>query len=321
MIRLLVTGASGFIGRHCLASLRSSDIEIHATSTRNDVRHAGVAYCHPCDLLDRESGSRLISEVRPTHLLHLAWIATPGEYWTSPLNEEWKVASRQLAECFIAAGGERMVVTGTCAEYDWSRGLCIETEEHPDPPSPYAKAKLALSKELAEIASAADMGLAWARLFWTYGPYEPQARLVPSIILSLLRDEPALCTAGTHRRDYLYVSEVARALASLVRSSMVGPVNVASGTTISVASIATAIADVMDKRHLLRLGAIQPTSAEPPLVVADVGRLQNELGFHPQHSLKAGLMETIKWWSECVNRSDGSKACSFKPTTDGAYVA
>jgi hypothetical protein len=85
--------------------------------------------------------------------------------------------------------------------------------------------------------------------------------------------------------------------------------------------VATAIADVMDKRHLLRLGAIQPTSAEPPLVVADVGRLQNELGFHPQHSLKAGLMETIKWWSECVNRSDGSKACSFKPTTDGAYVA
>jgi nucleoside-diphosphate-sugar epimerase len=321
MIRLLVTGASGFIGRHCLAALRSSDIEIHAVSSRNDARHAGLAHWHGCDLLDRNAASRLIYEVKPTHLLHLAWIATPGVYWTSPLNEDWQVASRRLAECFVASGGERMVVTGTCAEYDWSRGTCFEAEVNSDPASPYAKAKLELSRELAELASAAGIGLAWARLFWTYGPFEPPSRLVPSIIRSLLHDEPALCTSGTQRRDYLYVGDVARALAKLVRTSVVGPVNVASGDAISVASIATAIAELLGKRHLLRLGAISAKTAEQPLVVADVERLRNELGCRPQYSVHEGLVETIHWWREREIRSDDSKGGSFTLHAEGASIA
>lgn len=298
MIRLLITGANGFIGRHCLAALVSSDCEIHAITTKANVAHGELVHWHQCDLLDVEASRQLIGKIRPTHLLHLAWIATPGVYWTSPLNEIWKAVSLKLAESFIAFGGERIIGVGTCAEYDWTNGICVESELHPHPPSPYAQAKLSLSQELAGLAAATGVGLAWLRLFWIYGPHEPRARLIPSIILSLLQGQPALCTAGTHRRDYLHVRDVARAIATIVPAPLVGPVNIASGNAPLIASLATAIAAALNKPHLLRLGAITPRLVEPPLVVANIERLTGQTAWRPRIPWEIGLSESIQWWSE-----------------------
>jgi UDP-glucose 4-epimerase len=83
---------------------------------------------------------------------------------------------------------------------------------------------------------------------------------------------------------------------------MIGLVNVASGRATPIASIATAIAEEMNKAHLLRLGAIEPKPDEPPLVVADVGRLRDELGFRPSYSLQTGLRQTIRWWTKRAGR-------------------
>jgi nucleoside-diphosphate-sugar epimerase len=107
-----------------------------------------------------------------------------------------------------------------------------------------------------------------------------------------------LCTAGTHRRDYLHVRDVASAIAAIVHSSLVGPVNVASGTAPPVETIATSIAAALHKSQLLRLGAIAPNKTEAPLVVANIDRLQNEVLWRPQISLESGLRDVIRWWSE-----------------------
>jgi nucleoside-diphosphate-sugar epimerase len=298
MMRILVTGARGFVGKHCIEALQSSGVEIHGTTSRAVHDESSTVLWHRCDLLDANETSRLIAELRPTHLLHLAWIATPGVYWTSPLNEVWRVASRQLAECFIAAGGQRLVVTGTCAEYDATNAPCREDHASAQPRTPYAAAKSALQIELAELAESSGLSMAWARLFWMYGPHEHPARLVPSIILSLLRDEAAICTAGMQRRDYLHVGDVSRAIASVACCSIAGPINLASGIAAPIASIATAIAEEMNRVHLLRLGAIETRLDEPPIVVADISRLRDELGFRPSYSLETGLRQTIRWWTE-----------------------
>jgi len=190
------------------------------------------------------------------------------------------------------------VVTGTCAEYEANNAPCREDDASAQPRTPYAAAKSALHSELADLAGSSELRMAWARLFWMYGPYEHPARLVPSIILSLLRDELALCTAGTQRRDYLHVCDVARAVASIACSSIGGPINVATGIAVPIASIATSIAEEMKKTHLLRLGAIETKHDEPPIVVADISRLRDELGFCPEYSLETGLRQTIRWWAE-----------------------
>jgi len=321
MMRLLITGASGYIGRHCLAALRDRDAEIHATATR-DCRDPGdpQVHWHRCDLLQHGRAQQLIRDVRPTHLLHLAWIATPGIFWTSELNEAWRATSRELGECFCAAGGEKMVVAGTCAEYDFGDGVCHEDRHDPKPATPYARAKLALYQELSERATRWGIGLAWPRLFWSYGRYEHPARLIPSIICSLLRDEPVRCTSGSQRRDYLHVSDLAGALTDIVCSSITGPINVGSGNAVSVALIASAIATEMKKADLLRLGAIATAVEEPPLVVADTTRLRNELGFETKVSLTAGLRDTIRWWKN-QQASDLFQTPGHVPSDDGVCTA
>ena len=124
-MKVLVTGANGFIGRQAIASLEGESSEVHAVSSGPVATVSKVAW-HTADLLDLDQCSRLIEAVRPTHLLHLAWNAVPGVYWTTLDNLRWVQSSLQLLQAFIACGGERVIMSGTCAEYDWSHPLFIE---------------------------------------------------------------------------------------------------------------------------------------------------------------------------------------------------
>lgn len=113
--RVLVTGATGFVGRHAVPALLARGFEVHGVG-----RGVGPNQ-HAADLLAAEDRRALIARVRPSHLLHLAWDAEPGRYWTSEANLDWVAASLDLARLFAAAGGRRFVGIGTCAEYAWGR--------------------------------------------------------------------------------------------------------------------------------------------------------------------------------------------------------
>src|SRR5437764_10269209 len=112
--RVLVTGATGFVGSQSLGPLRDRSFEIHAIARRpppeTDVTWHGV------DLLDAPQLDRIVSEVRATHLLHFSWYAVHGSYWRSPENLRWVEASSRLGRAFREAGGARAVIAGTCAE-------------------------------------------------------------------------------------------------------------------------------------------------------------------------------------------------------------
>ncbi|HUA77090.1 MAG TPA: NAD-dependent epimerase/dehydratase family protein, partial [Acetobacteraceae bacterium] len=129
-MRVLVTGAGGFLGRRSLAPLRAGGAEVHAVlSPRAAAGHAAPpeGILHRADLMDPAAVDFLVDAVRPTHLLHFAWIATPGEYWNSPDNHRWLAASKHLLRAFHRGGGTRVVMAGSCAEYDWGRaGVCHE---------------------------------------------------------------------------------------------------------------------------------------------------------------------------------------------------
>jgi nucleoside-diphosphate-sugar epimerase len=298
MTRLLITGATGFIGEPC-ARAAAGAFEVHTTARGENGRvYPGRSqYSHSCDLLDARATERLIESVRPTHLLHLAWIATPGVYWTSPENHRWVEASKRLLLAFARCGGQRAVVTGTCAEYDWTAaGVCREHDTPTRPHTTYGRCKLELGKWADTFGRARGVGVAWARLFWLYGPREHPARLVPSVTRALLAGVPAACSAGAQERDFLHVDDVADALVTLTRSDLTGPVNIGSGEPVAVRDVIAQVADACGRPELVRLGERPTPANEPPLLVADTTRLRNELGWRPRIDPARGLRETVGWW-------------------------
>ncbi len=304
MSRVLITGATGFIGRHCLAHLQARGHEVHATTSRPPVPPPGPnVRWHHCDLLDRRQGASVLGEVRPELLLHLAWYVNPADYKTSPENRRWTQASEAFLREFAERGGRRVVVSGTCFEYEAGSGPAEESRTPLRPATPYAEAKFALYRRLGEILPAPSW--AWARIFYLYGPFEPPSRLVASAVRSLLQDRPALCTGGEQVRDFLYVDDVASALVTLLESDVCNAVNVGSGQPISIRILLQALGEKLNKTDLIRLGAIATPPLDPAFLVADVRRLSQEVGWRPQFDLSSGLDRTIAWWRRRLAHSQG----------------
>ena len=295
MKRVLVTGASGFIGRHCLPALIRRGFEVHGVS--RDGKDDDSVYWHRTDLLDRQQVLELVSRVRPTHLLHLAWYAVPGSYLTSDQNLRWVQASLDLLQAFASVGGRRVVCAGSCAEYEW-RGTAplSETETPLKPGTLYGSCKHVLRMLVEAYAKPAGISAAWGRIFFLYGPNEYESRLVASVIRALLRGEIARCTHGDQVRDFLYVGDVADALVALLDSEIEGAINIGSGIPISLRNLIYEIGEQLGRQDLIRLNALPAAPDEPPVLVAEIKRLTEELGWHPRHDLQQGVAETIEWW-------------------------
>jgi nucleoside-diphosphate-sugar epimerase len=296
---VIVTGASGFVGSHTIEELVERGYEVHALTHPGGptVGEGGDAVIwHQGDLLDEDDRRSLIDEVKPSHLLHMAWYDEHGKYWASTENIRWMDASSDLIEKFADAGGARVVVAGTSAEYDWSSGRCNELTTPVNPDTVYGHSKNTLHERLVTLSAAKGLSHGWGRMFFYYGPREQKDRFVPSVIIPLLRDEPALCTHGRQVRDYLYVAEAGRAYAQLLDSDVKGPVNMASGEPVELQDIIFKIADILGKRDLVDLGALSAREGEPLMFVADVARLTEEVGWTAKITLDEGLRLAIDWW-------------------------
>jgi nucleoside-diphosphate-sugar epimerase len=295
MKRVLVTGASGWIGSYALRFLLERGYEVHAVANRVVPQSALSVYWHRADLLDKSAVITLLERVMPTHLLHLAWYTEPGKYQTSEQNYLWCRAGIDMLRGFAAVGGRRAVLAGTCFEYDHSAGICSETDTRCVPTTRYGACKLALS----EVAThpPGDLTTAWGRIFYLYGPGEHPSRLLSSVIGSLLRDEPALCTHGRQLRDYLHVGDVASAFAAILDGDVEGVVNIGSGEEITIRALLEMVAGMVGMpRTRLEFGAVAAAPGDSPRVIADIRRLRDEVGFRPQWQLSAGLAEMIEWW-------------------------
>lgn len=297
MRRVLVTGATGFIGKHCAALLKLGRDEVHLVTSRRLSRVQSGNLWHQCDLMSQSEVQALIRHVRPTHLLHLAWIATPPEYWTSPKNSDWVRASLRLLENFQENGGVRMVLAGTCAEYDWSFGVCSESETPILPGSMYGKSKVELQLAAEALARSSGLQFAWGRIFFTFGPGEHPSRLVPTTIQALLADKFASCHHSSAVRDFLFVEDLADAFVSLLWSDVTGVVNLASGLPTRLGELTRSIARRLSKEHLLQLDDnISPGFV--PTVIADTSRLHRLLNWRPRIGIEEGITRTIEWWEE-----------------------
>ena len=250
---------------------------------------------HKVDLLDLSQISPLLARLRPSHLLHFAWYTVPGNYWNSVENLRWVQASLGLLQAFSVYGGQRVVVAGSCSEYDWKFGYCSEERTPLLPSTLYGTCKNSLQMMMTASCKEAGLSSAWGRIFFLYGPHEHPKKLVSSVALSLLKDRPAYCSHGKQIRDYLYVQDVAEAFIALLESEVQGPVNIASGSPTALKDIIIKIAKKLNREDLVQLGALSANPDEPDFLVGDVGRLSKEVGWRPKYNLDYGLDRAINW--------------------------
>lgn len=302
---VLLTGATGFIGRHAIEPLRARGYEIHAVSTKGAATDMPGVHFHQGNLLEPGTAKRVLAEVKPTHLLHLAWFVVPGKLITSPENYEWVRASMELVQEFAAAGGKRVTCCGSGYEYDWRYGYCNEQLTWQVPNTVYGACKQALNLMIENFAATANLSSAWGRVFFLYGPHEHPQRLVSSIILSMLRGEPAKSSHGRQIRDYMHVQDVADGLVAVLDSELRGTVNVSSGRATQLRDIVLTLGSLLGRPELVQLGALPARANDAPLVVGDNAKIMAELGWQPKFDLESGLRHTIDWWKAQARQQQG----------------
>lgn len=294
MKRVLLTGAGGFIGAHCIRPLLERGFEVHAVSRAPRSGDGGATW-HEADLLRPGAAQALLERVKPTHLLHLAWFVVPGKLITAPENFEWVAASFELVRRFAEAGGRRVAVCGSGYEYDWSYGYCTEGLTPCVPDTIYGACKHALHEMVRAYASNRKLSFAWPRVFFLYGPREHPQRLVSSVVRALLRGEPAPCSHGRQIRDYLHVQDVADGLVAVLDAEVEGAINVSSGQATTLREIVLTAGRLVGRPELIQLGAVPARSNDVPLVVGASARAAG-IGWVPRHDLESGLRQTIEWW-------------------------
>jgi len=275
-VKIFVTGATGFVGRAFCELARARGHQI-ATLERP----------YRLDAPPWEQ----IAKFEPETCLHAAWIATPGVYLTSPLNADYLKWSLDFAKRMRKLGTRHFVSLGTCIEYAPSDQPMDEASSPVAPRSPYAVAKNELRIALENDACSHGMTVAWARLFYPYGPGEHPQRLSSIIARRLRQNETVMLNTPGSVKDYIHIADVASALLAITEAGTDGVVNIGTGHGVAVREIADTLAQLLGKPDLVR-EASPPQPDEYPYLVADAGKLAS-LGWQPHYDLASGLQTLI----------------------------
>jgi nucleoside-diphosphate-sugar epimerase len=270
--KILVTGATGFVGRQIIYSLANSEVFLfpvvrqgkenlvnnlpnveRVISTPNLFAEDAVWWASQCQDIDT--------------IVHAAWYVEPGKYLQSSKNLDCLMGSLNLAKGAAKARVRRFVGIGTCFEYELSSVDVLSVDTTLKPLTPYAGAKASLFVALSQWLPSQAIEFAWCRLFYLYGEGEDERRLVPYLRSKLQNDEVAELSSGKQIRDFLNVTDVGSIISEVALGSKEGPINVCSGVPITVRQLAEKIADEYDRRDLLKFGMRKDNLFDPPCVV------------------------------------------------------
>jgi dTDP-6-deoxy-L-talose 4-dehydrogenase (NAD+) len=268
---VLLTGATGFVGRHVLRTLVKRGIRARLVVREGNVDKVDTLFgvesvIVTADLFSEslEWWVKVCSGV--DSIIHVAWVTEPGKYLYSNVNLDCLAGTLQMAKAAVMMGVRRFIGIGTCFEYDLNQGrLSVSTALRPT--TVYAGAKAAAFISLQHWLPNQGVEFAWCRLFYLYGEGEDARRLVPYLHNKLQAGEPVDLTNGTQIRDFLDVRIAGIEIVDIALGIQQGAINICSGIPITVRQLAEQIASQYGRLDLLRFGARHDNSLDPPCVV------------------------------------------------------
>jgi nucleoside-diphosphate-sugar epimerase len=272
MKTILLTGATGFVGSQILAHLaKKKDVQVRLIVRQKSEQLyrdiANIENIITTNDLFEENDSYLNNACKNIDvLIHAAWYVEPGKYLESPLNINCLNGTLSLAKAAAQTGVKRFVGLGTCFEYDLGSGI-LSTSTPLNPITPYAAAKAAAFIFLSKYFAAANISFCWCRLFYLYGNGEDERRLVAYIKSRLSKGEVVNLSSGEQIRDFLNVTDAAKSIVDKAFIDKSGPINICSGTGITVREMAEKIADQYDRRDLLAFGTRKENLVDPPIII------------------------------------------------------
>jgi nucleoside-diphosphate-sugar epimerase len=289
--RVLITGASGFLGRHLCARLLGAGAEVHAVSrtSRSSCDRRSRWWC--ADIEDLDTTRRLIADVKPHRVFHLGGLinGTPDLKLVVPTYHSLLTSSVNLLTAIAEAGCERFVLVGSLEEP-------TENAAEACPTSPYGAAKWAVSAYGRMFKQLFGVPVVIARTHMAYGPGQPTWKVIPYSILALLRNEAPRLSSGRRPLDWIYVDDVVDGLVLVgCRPGLEGSVELGSGTL-------TPIRDIIAKLVAMIAPSIEPIfdalpdrprASERP---ADIETTRARLGWVATTSLDEGLARTVSWY-------------------------
>ena len=278
-MRVAITGASGFIGRHVLCELQSRDLDIVVVSRSIE---RSFAENTRTEIVLMDLASRLSDPIQlmgaPDVLIHLAWDGLPNYQSHAHVEIELPAQLRFLNAC-IASGLGRLVVTGTCFEYGKTSGE-ISEDMPARPCTEYGAAKDALRKHLEDLKSIFPFHLSWLRLFYLYGSGQSKNSLYSLLTNAIRRGDAELDMSGGEQvRDFLPIQEAARIIVDLALSPTdVGIVNVCSGKPTTVRELAETWIAERHSSITMNLGRLPYSEIEPMSFWGNRSKLDSILG-------------------------------------------
>jgi UDP-glucose 4-epimerase len=304
--RVLVTGASGFIGKHLCRRLVREGHEVHGVS-RNP-RQEGDVRWRQADLADATATRELLEQVRPDTVFHLASYVSGSRDLDAvlPTMQHNLVAAVNVLVAAAGSGCGLVALTGSMEEPESPSG-------EPTPASPYAAAKYASGAYGRMIHALHDLAVVNLRVFMVYGPgQDDRTKLVPYVVTSLLRGERPRLSSGVRPVDWVYVDDVVDAFLAAARTpDLAGAtLDVGSGELVTIRSIVEQIVETVGTAVEPDFGALPDRPLEQ-VRTADVERTRSMIGWEPRTTLAAGLRTTVEWY---LRERDESAAAGSQGT-------
>ena len=287
--KVLLTGASGGIGYSVSKVLCERGFEVYAP-IRREVPAAGDVHWIKGDILDDAFVARMIADIKPEYLIHLAWDRTSVYEKHAPLQYSFLSSGIRLTQAFAENGGKRALYAGSFEEYAASERPLKETDALDLSRTHYAFCKHHLHEIAERYFRANGVSFGYARIGWSYSLEDiHRNRLIGSLWKAFFNDQTFVFRDRSLLRDSIYIKDVAAALVQFLESDVEGTVNICTGKATAVKDFVKLFAKKVGKEHLLVFK--DDCADQVPVQVGDNTRLVKEVGYTPRYTVEQGLSE------------------------------